>query len=56
MIYDFTAIEDKWQKYWEENKTYTYTAVLSVEHDIVFEGPTIQNWLSHSEGGTIVIK
>lgn len=41
---------------WEENKTYTYTAVLSVEHDIVFEGPTIQNWLSHSEGGTIVIK
>lgn len=41
---------------WEENKTYTYTAVLSVEHDIVFEGPAIQNWLSHSEGGTIVIK
>lgn len=41
---------------WEESKTYTYNAVLSVEHDIVFEGPTIQNWFSHTEGGTIIIK
>ena len=41
---------------WVANKSYTYKAEISVDHDMIFELPSIENWISNNEGGTIIIK
>lgn len=33
MKYDFTEIETKWQKYWEENKTFKTPVLSSVYNE-----------------------
>lgn len=41
---------------WVANKSYTYKAEISVDHDMIFESPSVENWISNNEGGTIIIK
>lgn len=41
---------------WEPAKGVTYKAVISVDHDIIFETPTVESWGTEQTGGTIIIK
>lgn len=41
---------------WESLKTYTYKAEISVDHDMIFESPSVEKWISNNDGGTIIIK
>ena len=41
---------------WVANKSYTYKAEISVDHDMIFDSPSVENWISNNEGGTIIIK
>ncbi len=42
MVYDFKSIEQKWQKYWEDNKTFKVTEDLGVSRDHCLLHPHLQ--------------
>lgn len=41
---------------WESGKSYTYTALLSMNNDIKFLAPSIEYWGGAQSGGTVIIK
>ncbi len=49
-------VDDDGVKKWEATKSYTYSAEISVDQDMIFETPSVENWISNNEGGTIIIK